>query len=738
MKMRSMKLCAFVVAVILLISSLPLFATAAQPTTYSSQSNSGTRGEVCTSLEGTSADDYYTGNYDYDVLVTLSEDQLLTSLHTLMKTTHKNITSYNDCRDYVWQTDCERNNTSYATSLYTDHDITSGEWSPSWTYNREHVWPQSSGGGNTSGGGADLHHIRPANASVNSSRGSKPYGTGSGCYEPADYVKGDVARIVLYVHVRWGSEWGATNINSVFESVDVLLAWCALDPVDTWEMGRNEVVQRIQGNRNVFIDYPELAWQMYGKAVPENMYSPSNAAATGNVPQPPAGGVEDVTPDNTPTEPAEIPSTLVLKNGSNYVTAQPYVYTSQSSGTSKNELALSTSKSDAVALSYVQNGDGTVSFKAGDKFLLADGTNVEFVDAASDNTKFILEWNNTGYFIKCATATYQDKAQYLEIYGNYLTCYGMQANPTNYTFTLESANGASSSTPDGSGSTTQKPSTPEDPVDPADGPVVFDFGPNVTAHSDGTEITGSKSYTSGDYTLTLTDMTKIFGGAADTMGNSCLKVGTSSKAGGFSFTVDEDVEKVIIYVTNYKAKTVNLTVNGKSYTVNTSSFDGAYTPVEIDTSVSKNVTLATSGSTTGRCMINTIELYVAAPEVEEPEETTTAPAVDPIEPDEDTTTTAPAVDPSEPDETTTAPAGDPSEPDETTTEEILYPGVTTEPATDPDGDPEDVTTEPEVESETLFPSLFGQGCGSSIAGGTAIVSVLVIGLFALAYRKKED
>ena len=91
-----------------------------------------------------------------------------------------------------------------------------------------------------------------------------------------------MARICLYVYVRWGSDWGATSITSVFQSVDVLLEWCALDPVDTWEMGRNEVVEDIQGNRNVFIDYPELAWLIFDRAVPSNMTTPSGNAANGD------------------------------------------------------------------------------------------------------------------------------------------------------------------------------------------------------------------------------------------------------------------------------------------------------------------------------------------------------------------------------------------------------------------------------------------------------------------------
>jgi hypothetical protein len=54
-----------------------------------------------------------------------------------------------------------------------------------------------------------------------------------------------------------------------------------MDPVDTWEMGRNEVVEAYQGNRNVFIDYPELAWLLFGEEVPDDMVTPSGIAKNG-------------------------------------------------------------------------------------------------------------------------------------------------------------------------------------------------------------------------------------------------------------------------------------------------------------------------------------------------------------------------------------------------------------------------------------------------------------------------
>lgn len=276
-------------------TSVILNATGTQPSKYSSQYNSGQRNVVATTLNGTSATSYYSGNYAYNVLSEKSMNEIRSSLTSLMTSTHSYKSSYDDCHYKADRTDCENEN-GKVSLIYSSYSATMSQWNG---WNREHVWPQSLGGDNTSGGGADLHHIRPSDASLNSSRGNKKYGNAVGgtakygsnpaqgvlggysnstYFEPLDHVKGDVARIILYVWIRWGASWGATDVTKVFQSIDVLLSWCELDPVDTWELGRNEVVQDIQGNRNVFIDYPEYAWLVFGKEIPSDMVTPSGEA----------------------------------------------------------------------------------------------------------------------------------------------------------------------------------------------------------------------------------------------------------------------------------------------------------------------------------------------------------------------------------------------------------------------------------------------------------------------------
>ena len=100
-------------------------------------------------------------------------------------------------------------------------------------------------------------------------------------------------------------------------------------------------------------------------------------------------------------------------------------------------------------------------------------------------------------------------------------------------------------------------------------------------------------------------MSKVFGPAYDAKGNSCIKLGTSKVVGSFTFTVDDDVDQVIIRVAKYKSSNTKIKVNGTDYNISTNSNDGAYTEIVIDTTTTKTITVATVASTY-RAMINSI------------------------------------------------------------------------------------------------------------------------------------
>ena len=158
-------------------------------------------------------------------------------------------------------------------------------------------------------------------------------------------------------------------------------------------------------------------------------------------------------------------------------------------------------------------------------------------------------------------------------------------------------------------------------VDAADLPenanavATFDLGANGSAsHNDGTEFS-SKEFTADGYTLSITSASKVYSGARDAKGNSALKVGTSKATGTFKFTAPEDISYVAINVAGYKAATsTNVKVNGVQTNVKTASNNGAYTPIIVDTTSTKDITFVT---VTYRCMIDSIVYYTTSGEVVE-------------------------------------------------------------------------------------------------------------------------
>ena len=137
--------------------------------------------------------------------------------------------------------------------------------------------------------------------------------------------------------------------------------------------------------------------------------------------------------------------------------------------------------------------------------------------------------------------------------------------------------------------------------------VEFALGEDGSAtHKDTTTAINSYTETVNGYTLTLNSPAKVYKDCLDAKGNGSLKLGSSSAAGSFSFTVPDEITKVIIHVAGYKDNTAKVKVNGgETQTISTLSDNGEYTAIEVDTSVNKTVSFTTvSGGY--RAMINSI------------------------------------------------------------------------------------------------------------------------------------
>lgn len=234
---------------------------------------------------GSPADDYYKD------AIGKEGQALKTALHGIIDD-HTQL-SYDQVWDALRETDEDPNNPNNVILFYSGVSRSKnsnggnvGQW------NREHTWAQSHGSFDTSKGpGTDIHNLRPTDVQVNSSRGNLDFDNGgspvsgcNGCYktsssfEPANHVKGDVARILFYMATRYenGDKVDLELIDKVNNGstpyhgkLSTLLKWHEQDPVDEFERNRNNVIYKLQGNRNPFIDHPEwvnLIWKQQGSA----------------------------------------------------------------------------------------------------------------------------------------------------------------------------------------------------------------------------------------------------------------------------------------------------------------------------------------------------------------------------------------------------------------------------------------------------------------------------------------
>lgn len=207
--------------------------------------------------------------------------------------------SSTDTWDVLKASDVDPANSSNVILIYAGISVNGPqEYNGGSGWNREHIWPRSLGNfGTSTGVGTDVHNLKPATVSLNSTRSNHEFdylGTSgnavsysgnttgnrlnasAGLWEPRDDVKGDLARIIMYMDLRYegaGSEPDlvmreALNTGgTTFAVMSTLLTWHFQDTVDQFELNRNNVIANLQGNRNPFIDHPELPHYLYGDSV---------------------------------------------------------------------------------------------------------------------------------------------------------------------------------------------------------------------------------------------------------------------------------------------------------------------------------------------------------------------------------------------------------------------------------------------------------------------------------------
>lgn len=264
------------------LASATLLTAAAQGTGVAAAQPADERPTAAAGSHPTADDGYY------DDAQGKTGQALKDSLHKIISSNTKTLT-YSQVTDALKDTDQDPAHKDDVIELYSGHSVPKddngggkGDW------NKEHVWAKSHGDFGTSPGpGTDVHHLRPADVGVNSIRGNKDFDNGGSevegapgnrsdddSFEPRDAVKGDVARMILYMAVRYEGDDSFPDLepNDKVDNgsaphigrLSVLKKWSDEDPPDDFEKNRNQVIyDKYQHNRNPFVDHPEWVGKIW-------------------------------------------------------------------------------------------------------------------------------------------------------------------------------------------------------------------------------------------------------------------------------------------------------------------------------------------------------------------------------------------------------------------------------------------------------------------------------------------
>ncbi|KAL9186194.1 hypothetical protein ACHAXT_005432, partial [Thalassiosira profunda] len=247
----------------------------------------------------------------YASLPTAPLDADRADMHQMLEDTHRDQLPYTSTSPDVWDALIDVDSDASGENVRL---VYKDAWVPATPYdsgacdswNREHLWSRSHGVGSSGMDNTDLHHLRPSDCNVNTARSNRYFGAcgtarpASECMSPAHVEaaadtsrdaetflppadrRGDIARAILYMDLRYDGGETSTTLDLVVSDcpeavpdgagmgyLSQLLQWHLDDPPGEEERQRNDkVCADWQGNRNPFVDYPELALKYHGGARP--------------------------------------------------------------------------------------------------------------------------------------------------------------------------------------------------------------------------------------------------------------------------------------------------------------------------------------------------------------------------------------------------------------------------------------------------------------------------------------
>ncbi len=548
-------------------------------------------------LDDTTIQSYYSS-----VNLEATNTSLLNALHTLNSNKRRKMVGYSNMGTYYPQTDGDPNNSRNLIAFYSGTSATfSGNFSGN--INREHVWPNSRGGGNVEG---DIHMPRPTLRAENGSRGNSFYVEGKNSstagWDPAmetfglEKYRGISARIIFYCAIADTSltlidKTTDSSSNKTMGKLSDLLKWNLEYEIDSTETQRNDAAQSIQGNRNPFIDDRSLPCKIWGD---------TNATTQAVC----ASYTEEATP-----------TSLTLKAGSTSI---------GEGGTTEIEVtALPTGSSNAVKFTSSNESVATVTSKgvvtaisAGDTVITATSTLDETIKATI--TIHVKKVNSI------SVSGTPNKTSYVE--GDAFDLSGLTITAIYDDGTSEVVNPSDCSTLDGvTGLQTLSIGTTSvyiwygtnyvlyEGIEVTEAPKVESYRIEFQSNSDdGSSALSTSSIanqvTSGsEYIESFADVSNVYSG------KNGLKLSSSSKNGSFTLNLSSlgkvKAKTLKLGLAAYKNDDATITINNQTITCS-SSISVTEHEVSLDGSELDSLTISSSG----RCYLSYIEVGSEATE----------------------------------------------------------------------------------------------------------------------------
>lgn len=306
--------------------------------------------------------------------------------------------------------------------------------------NIEHSFPKSWWGGTKNNAYKDLYNLYPSDAQANSSKSNYAmgvvttvksseegydkvgYGTIDGssqqCWEPGDQFKGEFARSYMYMAIVYSNlTFTGTGLQTMVNedypgmkewATSLYIAWGKQDRVSNMERDRNNAIAKLEGNRNLLVDYPYLADYVWGDSVGV-AFDPSTSVSTADD--------DDRYMETQPIDP-DVPDTpdegqWQFEKVATVTSGASYLLVANNSGT-------------LYAAAPINNGSKNYGYLSGRKVTDVDGV----ITLATDTLAFTFEANGDGYLIT------DNKGRYIYHQGSYSSYQVSTSLGSGYTWTV--------------------------------------------------------------------------------------------------------------------------------------------------------------------------------------------------------------------------------------------------------------------------------------------------------------